>query len=37
VELINSVLEEAGYRTAVAGTLRFKIGEKEIPNKEKKT
>jgi UDP-N-acetylmuramoyl-L-alanyl-D-glutamate--2,6-diaminopimelate ligase len=27
VELINSILEEAGYKTATAGTIRFKIGE----------
>ncbi len=37
VELINSILEEAGHRTALAGTLRFKIADKEIPNKYKMT
>ncbi len=26
-ELVNAVLEEAGFKTALAGTLRFKIGE----------
>jgi len=37
VELINSILEEAGYRTAVAGTLRFKIADKDMPNLYKMT
>ncbi len=37
VELINSILEEAGYKTAVAGTLRFKTAGKEIPNMYKMT
>ena len=27
VEIINSILEEAGYKTSVLGTLRFKIGD----------
>lgn len=27
VELINAILEEAGFKTALSGTLRFKIGE----------
>lgn len=31
-ELINSVLEAAGYKTALAGTLRFKIDDKSEPN-----
>jgi len=26
VEFVNSILEEAGFKTALAGTLRFKIG-----------
>jgi UDP-N-acetylmuramoyl-L-alanyl-D-glutamate--2,6-diaminopimelate ligase len=26
VEIVNAILEEAGYTTALAGTLRFKIG-----------
>lgn len=34
-EILNSIFEEAGYKTAVAGTIRFKIGEKERPNKFK--
>lgn len=37
VELINSILENAGYRTAVAGTLHFKIADKHIPNMYKMT
>ncbi len=32
VEILNSILEEAGYKTAVSGTIRFKIGEKSWPN-----
>ena len=32
VELVNAILEEAGYKTALQGTLRFKIGEKEKRN-----
>jgi UDP-N-acetylmuramoyl-L-alanyl-D-glutamate--2,6-diaminopimelate ligase len=35
VEIINSILETAGYKTAVSGTIRFKIGEHERPNKFK--
>lgn len=34
-EIINSIFETAGYKTAVSGTIRFKIGEKERPNKYK--
>lgn len=37
VELVNAIFEEAGYRTAVAGTIRFKIGEKEERNLYKMT
>jgi UDP-N-acetylmuramoyl-L-alanyl-D-glutamate--2,6-diaminopimelate ligase len=37
VEFINAILEEAGRKTALAGTLRFKIGEKSTPNKYKMT
>ncbi len=37
VEIINAILEEAGYKTAVASTLRFKIGEKERRNLFKMT
>jgi UDP-N-acetylmuramoyl-L-alanyl-D-glutamate--2,6-diaminopimelate ligase len=36
-ELVNAILEEAGYKTALAGTLRFKIGETSKPNKYKMT
>jgi UDP-N-acetylmuramoyl-L-alanyl-D-glutamate--2,6-diaminopimelate ligase len=35
VEIINSILEQAGYKTAVLGTIRFKVGENERPNKFK--
>lgn len=34
-ELINHILETAGKKTAVSGTIRFKLGEKEISNKYK--
>ena len=27
VEIINSILEEAGYRTALSNTIRFKVGD----------
>jgi len=37
VELINAILESAGYKTAVASTLRYKIGEKEWKNMFKMT
>ena len=36
-EFINAILEEAGKKTALAGTLRFKIAEKSEPNKFKMT
>lgn len=36
-EIVNAILEEAGYRTALAGTLRFKIAEEEEPNMYKMT
>ena len=36
-ELVNTVLEGAGYKTALAGTLRFKVGENSRPNKYKMT
>jgi len=36
-ELVNIILEEAGYKTALAGTLRFKIGKESKPNKFKMT
>lgn len=36
-EFVNAILEEAGYKTALAGTLRFKIGGISKPNKYKMT
>lgn len=32
VELINAILEEAGFKTALSGTLRFKIGNESRDN-----
>lgn len=37
VELVNSILEEKGYKTAMAGTIHFKIGNKIKDNKFKMT
>ncbi len=37
VEFINSILEEAGYKTALAGTIRFKIGNTSRKNLYKMT
>jgi UDP-N-acetylmuramoyl-L-alanyl-D-glutamate--2,6-diaminopimelate ligase len=37
VEFVNTILEEAGKKTALAGTLRFKIGETSKPNLYKMT
>lgn len=37
VELINAIFEADGKRTAVAGTIRFKIGEKSTRNMYKMT
>ncbi|MES2087970.1 MAG: UDP-N-acetylmuramyl-tripeptide synthetase [Patescibacteria group bacterium] len=37
VELTNAILEEAGFKTAVLGTIRFKIGERSKPNLHKMT
>ena len=37
VELINSILEEAGMKTAVLGTIRFKIGDESERNMRKMT
>ncbi len=37
VEFVNAILEEAGKKTAVAGTLRFKIGNESKPNLYKMT
>ena len=36
-ELVNSILESAGYKTALQSTLRFKIGDKEKRNLLKMT
>jgi len=36
-ELVNSILEEAGYTTALLNTIQFKIGEKSIKNRLKMT
>src|SRR3989344_2789260 len=36
-ELINAILEEAGYTTAIASTIRFKIGTHTEPNLFKMT
>lgn len=36
-ELVNAILEEAGYSTALASTIRFKIGSDSQPNKLKMT
>lgn len=36
-EIVNALLEEAGYRTASASTLRFKVGDEEERNLYKMT
>jgi len=36
-EYVNAILEKAGYKTALSSTIRFKIGEKTMPNKYKMT
>ncbi|MBI3573998.1 UDP-N-acetylmuramyl-tripeptide synthetase [Candidatus Kaiserbacteria bacterium] len=36
-EMMNAILEEAGYRTALASTIRFKIGVNSAPNLFKMT
>lgn len=36
-EMLNAILEEAGYRTALASTIRFKIGRESRPNLFKMT
>jgi UDP-N-acetylmuramoyl-L-alanyl-D-glutamate--2,6-diaminopimelate ligase len=36
-EIVNAILEEAGYQTALMGTLRFKIADKSIRNLFKMT
>ncbi len=37
VEMVNAILEEAGYRTAIASTIRFKIDKESKPNLFKMT
>lgn len=37
IELVNAILEEAGYKTALSSTLRFKIGNTEERNLRKMT
>ncbi|MBI2476383.1 MAG: UDP-N-acetylmuramyl-tripeptide synthetase [Candidatus Taylorbacteria bacterium] len=37
VELVNAVLEEAGFKTALLGTIRFKVGDESKPNLYKMT
>lgn len=37
VELVNAILEEAGYKTALLGTIRFKVGDTVTPNLFKMT
>lgn len=36
-EIVNAILEKAGYKTAVLGTIRFKIGDESQPNLFKMT
>lgn len=36
-EMLSSIFEAAGYKTALLGTIRFKIGEESRPNKMKMT
>lgn len=37
IEILNAILEEAGYTTALANTIRFKIGKRSTPNLHKMT
>ncbi|HEC30696.1 MAG TPA: UDP-N-acetylmuramoyl-L-alanyl-D-glutamate--2,6-diaminopimelate ligase, partial [Candidatus Yonathbacteria bacterium] len=37
VELVNTILEEAGYKTAIASTLRIKTGDESKRNLYKMT
>ncbi len=34
-EIVNAILEEAGYKTALSNTIRFKIDDVTVPNKYK--
>ena len=36
-EFINAVLESANKKTALLSTIRFKVGERSLPNKYKMT
>ena len=36
-EMVNAILEEAGYRTALLSTIRFKVGKESRPNLFKMT
>lgn len=36
-ELVNTILEEAGYKTALSSTLRFKVGNESRQNRYKMT
>jgi UDP-N-acetylmuramoyl-L-alanyl-D-glutamate--2,6-diaminopimelate ligase len=36
-EMVNSILEKAGHKTALLNTIRFKIGENSRPNNRKMT
>ncbi len=35
VEIINAILEKAGYKTALSNTIRYKIADESFPNKFK--
>ncbi len=37
IEIISAILEEAGYKTALASSLRFKIGRESEKNEKKMT
>ena len=37
IGIINAILEEAGYKTSLMSTLRFKIGQESEDNKLKMT
>jgi UDP-N-acetylmuramoyl-L-alanyl-D-glutamate--2,6-diaminopimelate ligase len=37
VEILNAILEEAGFQTAISSTLRSKVGEEILPNLYKMT
>lgn len=36
-EMLNAIFEAAGYKTAILGTIRFKVGDNSRPNKLKMT